>query len=147
MRTFLVTLHVFGVLFWVGGMAFSQMVLRPAANSLQPAQRVPLMMETLGRFFKLVIVSLVLIWVSGWFMLAPVGMRNAPLAWHVMYGLATIATMIFVAIYVMYRTQAKAKFAANDIAGTAAVLNRIRVLISINFVLTSIAVVAGLYRA
>lgn len=146
MRTFWVVLHVFGVVFWVGGMAFSQMILRPAVQELEGPQRVALMMRVLDRFFRLVIVSLVLIWVSGLAILLPVGMRHAPLSWHLMYALATVASIVFVVIYGLYRGKAKPAFLANDIKATADVLGKVRVLISVNLVLTSLAVVAGLYR-
>jgi uncharacterized membrane protein len=145
-RTFWVVLHVVGVVLWVGGMGFSQMVLRPATASMEAPARVRFMMDVLGRFFRLVTVSLVLIWVSGLAMLAPVGMKNAPLSWHIMYGLATITTVIFIVIYGLYLGKAKPALANNDIAGAGAVLMKLRVLISINFVLATLAMVAGLYR-
>ncbi len=146
MRTFWVVMHVFGVIFWIGGMGFSQMVLRPALATLEGPDRVRLMMQVLGKFFRIVIASLVLIWVSGLAILLPVGMRFAPMSWHLMYGLATVASIVFVVAYGLYRGKAIPAFAANDIKSTADVLAKIRVLISVNLVLTSLAAVAGLYR-
>jgi uncharacterized membrane protein len=146
MRTFLVVLHVLGVIFWVGGMGFSQMVLRPALASLDGPTRVGIMMRVLAKFFRIVIVSLLAIWVSGLAILLPVGMRFAPLSWHLMYGLATLATIVFVVAYGLYRGKAIPAYAANDIKTTADVLGKIRILISVNLVLTTLAAVAGLYR-
>ena len=57
--------HLLGVIVWVGGMFFAHIALRPAAAELlQPAQRLPLLAGALGRFFKWVAWSIVLILVT-----------------------------------------------------------------------------------
>ena len=38
----LVAIHLLAAVFWVGGMAFAYMVLRPAAAAFDPPERVPL---------------------------------------------------------------------------------------------------------
>ena len=54
MLSVLATLHLLGVVVWVGGMFFAHMALRPAATELlEPPQRLPLLQATLMRFFTL----------------------------------------------------------------------------------------------
>jgi uncharacterized membrane protein len=38
----LVAIHLLAAVFWVGGMAFAYMVLRPAAAAFAPPERLPL---------------------------------------------------------------------------------------------------------
>ena len=52
MLSLYITLHLLGVIVWVGGMFVAYMALRPAAvEVLEPYQRLPLMKRTLDRFF------------------------------------------------------------------------------------------------
>src|SRR5580704_3809311 len=51
-------LHLIAAVFWVGGMAFAYMVLRPAAAALDPAVRLPLWGRVLARFLPWVGVAI-----------------------------------------------------------------------------------------
>ncbi len=87
----LVFAHLAGAIVWLGGMVFAHFALRPAAVLvLEPPVRLPLMAQALGRFFRLVAVAVVAIVVSGWVLLARVGMAHAPVGWHVMLALGLV---------------------------------------------------------
>ena len=49
------TLHILSIIVWIGGMVFAHFFLRPAVAQLEPAVRVRLMHDVLGRFFKAVL--------------------------------------------------------------------------------------------
>ena len=55
MHQLLILLHLAAAIFWIGGMAFMVMALRPAMTELlAPPQRLPLMVAVLSRFFVVV---------------------------------------------------------------------------------------------
>ena len=74
--------------------------LRPAAAELlAPPQRLPLVAQTLQRFFKLVWVTIVVLLLSGLAMLLGVGMKNAPAGWHAMLGIGLVMFALFGHLY------------------------------------------------
>lgn len=57
--------HVLSVTLWVGGMAFAHFFLRPAAQALEPPQRLPLLRGVLGRFLNAAGVAVLVVLASG----------------------------------------------------------------------------------
>ena len=58
MESTLKFVHLVAVSVWIGGMFFAHFCLRPAAfELLVPAQRLPLMVGALGRFFRWVMLT------------------------------------------------------------------------------------------
>jgi uncharacterized membrane protein len=89
-------LHLAGAIVWLGGMTFMLWALRPAAISLlAPPLRIPLLAGTLARFFKLVWVCIAVLLLTGALALGNVGMKAAPLGWHLMLGLGLLMFAIF----------------------------------------------------
>ncbi|QKV52974.1 CopD family protein [Comamonas antarctica] len=96
-------IHLLAVILWLGGMAFSHFFLRPAAQTLEPAARVPLMHAVLKRFFAAMLVTVAVVLLSGAGMVASVyhmasqaGLRfQMPLSWHVMAALGLVMAGIF----------------------------------------------------
>jgi uncharacterized membrane protein len=83
MRNLLLFLHLAGAIFWMGGMALMVMALRPAAHALlQPPARLPLMVQVLRRFFVVVLVSIVVLLLTGVWLLTQVPAAQAPRGWH-----------------------------------------------------------------
>ncbi len=110
---------------------------------LEPPARLPLMAQTLGRFFRLVAVAVVAILLSGWLLLARVAMFQAPVGWHVMLALGLVMAVIFAFIYArLYPVLSKA-VAAQKWQAAAGYLNRIRGLVVINMWLGFLAVAAA----
>lgn len=136
LHTVLLFVHLAGVIVWLGGMVFAHFALRPAAVLLLgPPVRLPLMAQALGRFFRLVAVAVVAIVVSGWLLLARVGMAQAPVGWHVMLALGLVMAAIFAFIYArLYPALVKAVAAQQwQVAGGS--LNRVRGLVFVNLCL------------
>lgn len=63
------TLHLFAALFWVGGMFFALVILRPAAGPLSMELRVGLWSRTLTRFMKVVWLSVITLPATGYWMI------------------------------------------------------------------------------
>jgi len=90
------TIHLLCIIVWIGGMVFAHFFLRPAVAQLEPAVRLRLMHDVLGRFFGAVLVASLLALASGVWMIGRVakqavqsgGSFQMPLAWTVMAVLA-----------------------------------------------------------
>jgi len=136
MRSFLLFLHLAGVVVWVGGMFFAHFCLRPvAAEQLPPAQRLSLLSAVLGRFFVAVALAVSVILATGFASLKLTGFAQAPLHWHAMAGLGLLMAGIFALIYFRLYPRLRAGVAATDWAAAGAAMNRIRLLVGINLLL------------
>jgi len=93
-------LHVLSAIVWLGGVSFMLFALRPAAAELlKPPLRLPFIAQALGRFFKLVWGSIAVLLLTGLAMLLAVGMKNAPLGWHAMFGIGLLMFALFGHVY------------------------------------------------
>lgn len=136
MRSFLLFLHLAGVIVWVGGMFFAHFCLRPVAAVQLPAgPRLTLLVAVLGRFFVAVAWAIVAILLSGFARLTIVGFAQAPVHWHAMAGLGMLMTAIFVVIYGRFFPRLRAGVAAEDWPAAGAAMNRIRQWVAMNLLL------------
>lgn len=90
----LLFLHLAAAIFWMGGMAFLVLALRPVLHEqLEPPVRLKLIVAVLGRFFAVVIASIAVLLATGVVLLmrAP----SAPPGWHAMAGLGVLMMLIF----------------------------------------------------
>ena len=137
---------------WIGGMVFAHFFLRPAAQALEPAARVRLMHDVLQRFLAAVLVAVVLVLVSGLWMIgqsareaAQSGGRFAmPLGWTVMATLGLVMVAIFGHIrFALFKRLQRAVTASDWPAGGKA-LASIRTWVGINLVLGVLTVAVAL---
>ena len=137
--------HLAAAIFWIGGMAFVMLALRPPAHArLEPAVRLPLMAAVLGRFFVVVWISIVALLATGIPMLASVGMKAAPPGWHLMLGIGLLMMAIFAHIYFAPFRRLKQAVAAANWPDGARRMTQIVVLAKINLALGWIAIAAAL---
>lgn len=93
-------LHIAAAIAWLGGVGFMLFALRPtAAEQLAPPQRLTLIAQVLRRFFGFVWPAIVILLVTGLVMLLRVGMKNAPLGWHLMLGMGLLMFALFGHLY------------------------------------------------
>ena len=93
-------LHLAAAIAWLGGVGFMLAALRPAAaESVAAPQRLALIVQVLRRFFVLVWIAIAVLLVSGLTMLLAVGMKNAPVGWHAMFGLGLLMFALFGHLY------------------------------------------------
>ena len=129
-------LHLLGAVAWIGGMFFAYFALRPAATTLEPAQRLPLWAGTLERFFRWVWAAIALILGSGFYMLTVMGgSGRVPLNIHLMLYVGLLMSLIFVYVFFLPFPALKRALAAQDWKGGAAALNAIRKAVAVNLVL------------
>ena len=134
-------LHLAGVVIWVGGMFFAWMCLRPvAAANLEPPARLKLWADVFARFFPWVWGSVLVILLSGtWIMLA-IGVEQSPPHWQVMLWLGWVMSAIFVYVFLVPYSTLKAAVAGQNWADGGKALGRIRQLIGTNLILGCVTV-------
>jgi len=149
------TIHLLSVIVWIGGMVFAQFFLRPSLATLEVPQRVQLMHQVLGRFFKAVLLSAGLVLVTGGWMIGRMARQmsqsgvkfNMPMEWMVMASLGILMVLIFGHIrFALYKKLTRAVNAQDWPAG-AAVLASIRTGVSVNLVLGVLIVLVTLSGA
>lgn len=145
MRNLALFLHLAAAIFWMGGMAFMVLALRPVLHEqLQPAHRLPLICAVLGRFFVVVGVSVaVLLGTGAWFFLQARG-APVPPGWHAMAGLGLLMALIFGHIVASPYRRLKAAVAAADWPEGGKRMGQMTLLVKINLGLGWLAIAAVL---
>lgn len=134
MLSFMKMFHMLSVVVWVGGMFFAYMVLRPsAAEILQPPERLRLWDKVFNMFFKWVWLSVLLVLVSGFYMIYLMGgFAHLPLYINLMMLLGIIMSLIY--FYVFFKAYARYTMLVGkqDWPGAGALLGTIRKLVGTN---------------
>jgi uncharacterized membrane protein len=145
MRNLLLFLHIAGAIFWMGGMTFMVLALRPALHArLEPPVRLPLVVEVLRRFFVLVIASIVLLLATGVPLLLQASGARAPAGWHAMAGLGVLMMLIFAHIHFAPWRRLKAAVAKQDWPEGGKRMAQITLLVKVNLALGWVAIAAVL---
>lgn len=141
-------LHLVGVVIWIGGMFFMLHCLRPSLDAIDGPQRPKLMVAVQGKFFKMVTVSLVLIWGSGLAMLYTAvsnALRPWPIGWHVMITLAVVMTLVFFYIRFALFAQAKQAFEQAKPGELGPLMEKIRMAVMANMGLGFLTIAAAIF--
>ncbi len=141
----LLMLHLLGATVWVGGMFAAYVCLRPAAGGLDAPQRLTLWRRFFAKFFIWVWVSILLILISGYWMLATTfgGFAGAPLYINLMQTLGLLMVALFVALFHGPWLKFKRAVDAQDFPAAGIQLNRIRQVIMLNMPLGLLVVAIG----
>jgi len=145
-------LHVLAIVVWIGGMVFAHFFLRPAAMQLPPPQRVPLMHGALARFFSAVLVAIVVVLITGLWMIARVAKEtvqaglsfNMPLDWSIMAVLGIVMMVIFGHIRFALFKRLSLAVSAQDWSAGAASLASIRTWVGVNLAIGVLIIVLTL---
>ena len=122
--------------------------LRPvAAEILQPAQRLPLVAQTMQRFFALTWACIAILLLSGLAMLLAVGMKNAPAGWHAMLGIGLVMFALFGHLYFGPFRRLKQAVSAADWPEGGRRVGQIAALVMVNLVLGVLAIAAVFFMA
>jgi uncharacterized membrane protein len=137
--------HVLSAVVWVGGMFFALLALRPAAGPLDPGPRLELWQRVFSRFFRWVIVAIVLLLVSGYAMVFGVyaGFRGAGLHIHLMQGTGILMMLAFFHLYFAPWRRFQAALTRQDHTEAARQLNQIRWIVTLNLFLGLFTVAVG----
>ncbi len=142
----LLALHLLAAVVWVGGMFFAYMALRPAAGGLAPRERLELWQRVFDRFLYWVWAAVVLLLVTGyWMVLGPLGgFEGLGLHIQIMHGLGWVMVLLFLHLFFVPYRGLRAALAAGDEPMAARHLARIRIIVVTNLTLGLIVVaVAG----
>lgn len=143
MRNLMLFLHVAGAIFWMGGMAFVVLALRPVLHvQLVPPQRLPLMVQVLRRFFVVVAVSIALLLATGLPLMMQVPGAQAPRGWHAMAGLGVVMMLVFGHIFFAPFRRAQRAVAAQDWPEAGKRMNQVALLVKVNLALGWLAIAA-----
>lgn len=142
----LLTLHLLSAVIWVGGMFFAYMALRPvAADLLEPPLRLQLWRQVFGKFFPWVSIAVLVLLVTGLWMIFGVygGMAHIRPYIHVMLLLGLIMMALYGHVYFSpYRRLIKAVDAQSWPEGSTE-LGKIRKLIALNLSLGLLVVIVA----
>lgn len=139
---FALLLHVLAATVWVGGMFFALVCLRPAAVALDPAVRLQLWEGALRRFFPWVLMAIVVMLVTGFWMIFSVlgGFKSSGLHVHLMLGLGLLMMLLALHAYFAPFKRLRRLVAEGHWAEAGKNLHQIRLLITINLALGLIVV-------
>lgn len=139
-------LHIAAAIVWLGGISFMLFALRPAATAqLAPPQRLPLIAGVLQNFFKLVWLSIALLLLTGLAMLMAVGMKNAPIGWHLMFGIGLVMFALFGHLFFGPFRRLKLAVAAADWPESGKRVGQIATLATANLLLGALAIAAVIF--
>ena len=145
MIAIMTALHALAAVIWVGGMFFAYMALRPSVGELQPPDRVSLHARVFAKFFNWVWLSVIVLLVSGFYIILVGwgGFAKAGMHAHVMLLLGLIMMLAFGHLYFGPFRRLKAAVAAGDTPEGATQLGKIRAIVSMNLVLGLLTVAIG----
>lgn len=136
--------HILAAVVWVGGMFFAHSMLRPALGPLDPPVRLGLWRRVFARFFPAVWVSIVVLLVSGFGMVAVLGGFGAVgIHVHLMLAIGIVMMMAFAHLYFAPWRRFRRAVDAGDFPAAAAQLAQIRGIVTFNLVLGLLVVVIG----
>ena len=148
LASFAIVLHILSAVLWVGGMFFAHQVLRPVAvQQFEPPQRLKLWTQVFRRFFPWVWVCIVLLLLSGYWMVFRLfgGMSGIGLHIHIMQALGWLMILLFLHLYFAPFHRLKEAVITEQWPEAGKRLNQIRLIVGINLVLglVVIAIAAG----
>lgn len=139
----LLALHTLAVVVWIGGMFFAYNALRPAAAEiLEPPLRLKLWVATFRRFFPWVWLSVIVLLISGlWMMMA---IPKPPTSILVMFGLGVLMMFIFAYVYFIPYKHLKSAVSNEDWPEGGVNLGKIRTSVGINMMIGLITIVVAI---
>jgi uncharacterized membrane protein len=145
-----ITLHLLATIAWIGGMLFAHFALRPAAATLEAPARLALWAQVFRRFFAWVWAAILVLFVTGlWMVLVPFqGFANVKLHVHAMLAIAVVMAVIFAWLFFVPYRRLRTALAAGETQVAAAALGRIRLAVSANLalgLLTTMVATGGAY--
>ncbi|MBF0194592.1 MAG: hypothetical protein HQL71_08535 [Magnetococcales bacterium] len=148
--SFLLTIHLIAALIWVGGMFFTHFVLRPSAEFLPLPDRINLWAKVLQRFLTMVWLAIIVLPVSGYWMVFSYygGLNDLALHINIMQIIGWIMMAIFIYVYMGPYKQLKIRVKEELFPEAGMFMLKIRRLVGINLLLGSFNVaiaVAGRY--
>lgn len=138
-----ITLHVLSAVLWVGGMFFAHQVLRPvAAAQLEPPARLTLWVGVFTRFFPWVWLFVLLLPVTGYWMIFRLfgGMSGVGMPVHIMQALGWLMILIYMHLFFAPFRRLKEAVVTAQWPEAGKQLGRIRHIVGVNLALGLIVI-------
>lgn len=144
-------LHLVAGVIWLGGMTFMLLALRPAVMAqMEPQPRARLMASIWGRFFPVVLGSILVLFFTGMNLYTTAfraiktatGAGSVPLGWNLMVIAGLVMMLVFGHIFFAGFRKFKRALVQNDWPIVAATSTQIHRLMIVNFVLGWFAIFA-----
>lgn len=148
MSALYLSLHTLAAVFWIGGIFFAYMVMRPVSAQLEPPARLRMWVSIYTRFFPWVWGFIAVLILSGYLdMFARFG-QSTLLYLIAMQAVGWLMILIFAWLYFVLFARLRRAVAAENWSEGGAVMNPIRRVMAVNLglgVLISVVGVAGPY--
>ena len=138
-----ITLHVLSAVLWVGGMFFAHQVLRPvAAAQLEPPARLTLWVGVFTRFFPWVWLFVLLLPVTGYWVIFRLfgGMSGVGMHVHIMQALGWLMILIYMHLFFAPFRRLKEAVVTAQWPEAGKQLSRIRHIVGVNLALGLIVI-------
>ena len=142
-----ISLHVLAAVVWVGGMFFAYMALRPvAAKILEPAIRLALWSRTLTRFFFWVWLAVIIIPITGYWMIFSAFNGFAGVSWyvHIMQALGIVMILIFLHVFFAPFMRLRRAVSEENYQEGGKNLAQIRKLVGLNLLIGLLTVITAI---
>jgi len=138
-------IHVLSAVAWVGGMIFVLFVLRPGLKDLEPPLRLSFFSGVLKRFFVIVWLAVVLILVSGYWLVFNLfgGFSQAPVHVHLMHAAGLLMSVIFFWLFFRLFLPFGKAVRNSDWQAAAPLTERLRRVVTINLLLGIVVVIVA----
>ncbi|HES75387.1 MAG TPA: hypothetical protein ENO09_00100 [bacterium] len=144
MNSLALALHSLAAIFWIGGIFYSYMILRPASAQLEPPARLKLWDTVFSRFFRWVWLFVGVLLVSGYVdLFTRFGGFSAPGYLHAMQGIGWLMIGLYAWLYFVPFKQLRAAVAEARWPDAAAAMNPIRQIMAVNLGLGVLITVVG----
>lgn len=146
MNSVAIALHSIAAAVWVGGMFFMLVVFRPAVQTLDPEPRAAMMGITLKKFFPWVWMSIVILLLTGyWLVGAFGGFGSVPAYVHIMHVLGWVMVALFAFMYFKPNKAFRAAAEQGDKEQAMKALGTVRAIVLVNLILglAMFAIVTG----
>lgn len=147
MVALLITIHALAAVFWVGGMAFAYLILRPAAGPLEPPARLALWRRVFAAFLPWAGVAAAALVVTGFWMIfaAYGGFAGVPLHVDLMMAIGIVMVLIYGHLFFSPWRRFRRAVDAGENEEAARRLGQIRTMVAVNLALgaLTVAVAAG----
>ena len=91
--------HIISIMFWVGGTAYAAIIMRQSLSLLDPTQRNSVQLQSLGRFFRVLMHVIPTALITGWLMiLHEGGFEQAPWTTNLMQLLGIVMAVLYVRV-------------------------------------------------
>jgi len=140
-----VALHALAAAIWVGGMFLVYVCLRPVVHDMDPQPRLKLMAGVFGKFFPWVMMSVVILLATGYYLLMVTfgGFAGAGVHIHIMHLIGLIMFALFLHLYFAPWRRMRAAVAQEDWTKAGAQVNTIRIIVLVNLSLGLATVAIG----